>query len=259
MRPATYSASSLIRLLRRKKIATLPELKAALGTSVDRTVFRKLSELRYRASYSHGGRYYTLDELAEFDASGLWSFEPAWFSAHGSLADTAAVLVDASPAGCFVDELDARLHVKTKDCLRHLATQERLAREELRGRLLYCSPEPVRRRTQLAARQAMLGGGTSTVATVPPSIELKAKIILFLGLLNERQRRVFAGLESLKMGPGSDTAAAEALGLDPQTVARGRAELLQGTVDQTRLRRPGAGRKPVEKKRRRSSRASRSS
>ena len=28
------------------------------------TVFRKLSELEYRTSYSHRGRYYTLDELA---------------------------------------------------------------------------------------------------------------------------------------------------------------------------------------------------
>jgi len=249
MRPELYSASSLTKLLRRKKIATLPELKTALGTTVDRTVFRKLSELRYRASYSHRGRYYTLDELAEFDASGLWCCQSAWFSAHGTLADTAVVLVDASRAGYLAGELDALLHVKTKDCLRHLAELLKVAREDIRGRHLYCSIDPSRRRAQLAARQVMVGGGPSMISSSPPSTNVKATIILFLGLLNEKQRRLFAGLESIKLGPDGDALIAKTLGLDLDTVARGRTELLSGTVDQMRIRRPGAGRKPVEKKR----------
>jgi hypothetical protein len=50
------------RLLQRQKTATMPELKEALGTDVDVTVFRKLRELAYRTSYSHRGKYHTLDE-----------------------------------------------------------------------------------------------------------------------------------------------------------------------------------------------------
>jgi len=42
-------------LLQAQKIATMPQLKSALGTSVDGTVFRKLSTLTYRTSYSHRG------------------------------------------------------------------------------------------------------------------------------------------------------------------------------------------------------------
>lgn len=34
------------------------------------TVFRKLRTIEYLSSYSHGGRFYTLLELAEFDARG---------------------------------------------------------------------------------------------------------------------------------------------------------------------------------------------
>ena len=71
MRPELYAADRLAALLRAKTIATMPELAAALGTSVERTVFRKLAELRYRTSYSHCGRYYTLDELARFGELGL--------------------------------------------------------------------------------------------------------------------------------------------------------------------------------------------
>jgi hypothetical protein len=46
------------------------------------------------------------------------------------------------------------------------------------------------------------------------------------------------------------------LGLDPATVAKGRDELARNNFGRERLRRPGAGRKAVEKKRPRSSRAS---
>lgn len=253
MRPELYSANAITALLRRKTIATMPELMKALGTSVERTVFRKLAELRYRASYSHRGRFYALDALASFDALGLWSYKSVWFSAHGSLVETAAALVDASSAGYFTEQLDDVLHVRTKDCLRQLVRAKRLAREEVRGRHLACSADPAKRRAQLAARHALLGAAARPVAA---SEEMKATIILFLGLLDEKQRRLFAGLESIKLGRGGDVLVAQALGLDPATVAKGRQSLLLGLTEPGGVRRPGAGRKAVEKKRPKSSRAS---
>jgi hypothetical protein len=78
--------------------------------------------------------------------------------------------------------------------------------------------------------------------------ELKAAILLFYSLLDEQQRRLFAGLESIKLGHGGDSVLAEFLGLDPHTVARGRQQLLDQNVSPGRTRRPGGGRKPVEKK-----------
>jgi hypothetical protein len=79
--------------------------------------------------------------------------------------------------------------------------------------------------------------------------ELKTAIILFYSLLDEQQRRLYAGLESLKLGRGGDPQLAEFLGLDPHTVSRGRQELLDQNVAIGRVRRSGGGRKPVEKKR----------
>jgi hypothetical protein len=79
--------------------------------------------------------------------------------------------------------------------------------------------------------------------------ELKASLVLFASLLDERQRRLYAGLESLKLGRGGDQRLAELLQLDPGTVARGRKQLLAQEVEWKRVRKPGAGRKPVEKKR----------
>jgi hypothetical protein len=72
--------------------------------------------------------------------------------------------------------------------------------------------------------------------------------LLFNSLLDERQRRLFAGLKSIKLGHGGDSNRAEFLGLDPHTAARGRQQLLDQNVSMGRTRRSGGGRKPVKKK-----------
>jgi len=70
--------------------------------------------------------------------------------------------------------------------------------------------------------------------------------VLFYSLLDERQRRLYAGLQALKVGHGGDTQVAELLGIDPSTVARGRRELLSGEVEHGRVRRAGAGRRSTK-------------
>jgi hypothetical protein len=73
--------------------------------------------------------------------------------------------------------------------------------------------------------------------------------VLFYSLLDEQQRRLYAGLESFKQGHGGDRQLAQALGLDEDTVARGRRELLSREVQPDRVRRAGGGRPRAEKKR----------
>jgi hypothetical protein len=79
--------------------------------------------------------------------------------------------------------------------------------------------------------------------------ELKAAILLFYSLLDEQQRRLFAGLESIRRGRGGDTLLGDFLGLDVHTVARGRQQLLEQNVVPGQTRRAGGGRTSTEKKR----------
>jgi len=253
MRPTLYAPDAAAALIRKQQIASLPELMAALGTYARRTAFRKLSELSCRTSYSHCGRYYTLDEVALFDDLGLWSHQGVWFSVHGTLLKTAAALVDAADFGYFVEELDNILHVGTKDALRKLVRSAHLTRDHVAGRFLYCAADVGRRRTQLLARRARLAepgicGPMPETGLVPD--ELRAAIVLFFSLLDEKQRRLYAGLEALKTGRGGDARIATLLGLDAGTVSRGRRELLAQDVEVGRVRGAGGGRKSVEKKRR---------
>lgn len=257
-----YKAADLEPLFIRRGILTMPELKQALGTDVDMTVFRKLRQLSYRTSYSHGGRYYTLDAVSQFDEHGLWTKEGVWFSRHGTLLATLVALVDESEAGYFADELREQLHVEVKESLLRLAQANRIHRERYEGRYLYCATSGAARRRQLRKRGTQMSiqspGSTSAESAGIEEVtdELKAALVLFVSLLDEKQRRLYAGLEALKVGSGGDQQIAELLGMHPQTVAKGRHELLERDVDASRVRRPGGGRKSVEKKRRRSSRGS---
>ena len=239
MNTVHFPADRLANLLRDQKVATMPQLKSALGTSITFTVLRKLAPLGYRSSYSHGGTYYTLDSIAQYNELGLWSYRDIHFSRHGTLLNTAATLVTNAPAGYFTHELDALVQVATKDALRHLIRRDRLDRRKLTGRYLYCAQERQRRQEQWAARQAQQR----------PADDLQAAIVLFYSLLDEQQRRLYAGLESLGWGHGGDQRMAQLLGLDVDTVARGRAELLSGQLLHERVRRVGGGRPRAEKKR----------
>ena len=157
MKSNRFTAERIEAFLRHNTVATLSELKTALGTAVGVTVFRKLSTLPYRTSYSHRGAYYTLDPLAHYDELGLWSYRDIHFSRQGTLLDTTAALVTKSPAGYFTDELETVVRVAAKDALRQLVERERIYRRVLGGRFLYCAIERGRHQEQWAARQAQQG------------------------------------------------------------------------------------------------------
>ncbi len=234
----------------RKKTVSMDQLVGAFDMAVKRTVFRKLKELDYQTSYSHRGRYYTLNSVAEFDADGLWSHKSVWFSIHGTLVATVEKWVDAGEMGYVVDELDNRLHVGTKDALRKLVREGRLSRKKVDGRYLYGSAEPAKLRRQVLARRSYKQRTLGVLLPNPDGMpeDLKAAFILFFSLLDEKKRRLYAGLESLKLGHGGDRRIADLLGMGAGTVARGRRELLERDIEAERTRKPGGGRKTIEKK-----------
>jgi len=250
MGPKPIDPSIVVTLLNDNKIATLDEIKHALKTRSTMTVFRKLKLLDYLSSYSHRGKYYTLNGIADFDESGLWSYQSVWFSKYGNLIETAKEFIDQSTAGFTANELESVLHVQVKHPLLKLFKDRRVDRKKLSGRYVYFNVAPKKQKSQITVRKQStleldldLSYDLQTLAD-----ELKAAIILFFSLLNEKQRRLYAGLESFKLGHGGNQKIANLFGIDTHTVARGRQELFSGEVRMHRVRKKGAGRKPVEKK-----------
>jgi hypothetical protein len=73
----------------------------------------------------------------------------------------------------------------------------------------------------------------------------------FVSTLDERQQRLYVGLESQKLGHGGDRRLALITGLGVNTIAKGRREL-EAMKSSEHIRRSGGGRLRAEKKTRRS-------
>ena len=82
--------------------------------------------------------------------------------------------------------------------------------------------------------------------------EYHRQMNLLLSRLDEQQRRWYLAVESQRLGHGADRLLFEITGVDEKTIRRGREELAASLAEQPtdRIRQPGGGRPPVEKKRR---------
>ena len=251
MRMTKYSSETLEALLDREKVVSLEALKRALGTTSRMTVFRKLKSLSYRASYSHTGKFYALDSIANYDRHGLWAFRQVCFSKYGSLLNTAEALVCASPQGYLAHELQSLVHVRVQTPLLKLVCEGRLRREAIAGGYVYLSFE--NGDSQLKARQEQQSAGISTTdawwSTAFEVPEIRESLVSFLNILNEKQRRLYVGFESMRLGRGGDTVLSRLSGMNVKTIARGRRELASQKITPERVRQVGGGRHSLEKKR----------
>jgi hypothetical protein len=254
MKTAKFHLQTIVQFFDQHKIATIDQLREALGNPARCTVFRKLGEVQYLSSYSHRGKYYTLKSIARFTEQGLWNFRSVWFSQFGNLLQTCEAFVHHSDAGYTASELKDIVQVKTKHALTQLVRDGRLSRETFDSVYVYLSAQKEVASRQAQARKAQLQQSPAALIVANPDLatnEAKALLVLFCSTLNEKQRRLYAGLESLKLGHGGDVHIASILGMDPHTVAKGRKELMDADLTTTgRLREKGAGRPSQEKKRR---------
>ena len=250
MKMEIFSTKKIKRHLEQYKIATMEDLKNVLGTDVRMTVFRKLKALPHRTSYSHRGKYYALDKTIKFNDNGLWSSKSAWFSLYGTLLDTAKAFVEQSEMGYAVTELDDVLHVSVKESLINLFNRKKINRKKMSSIYIYYAINPNVQAKQIMLRREWQHEQYYEVGKGADELlfhELKAAIVLFSSLLDEKQKRIYAGLESLKLGYGGDQTIADLLGIDCHTVAKGRKEILAQDIEVERVRRKGGGRNSVKK------------
>ncbi len=82
------------------------------------------------------------------------------------------------------------------------------------------------------------------------TVSLHHQMNLFLSRLDEQQRRWYVAMESNRIGTGGDRLLSQITGMDVKTIRRGRQELEKDLADRPseRIRLPGGGQPPVEKK-----------
>jgi hypothetical protein len=57
------TAKALHNLINRKRVVAMDDMFRALDTQCRMSIFRRLKEIGYRTSYTHCGRYYTLESI----------------------------------------------------------------------------------------------------------------------------------------------------------------------------------------------------
>ncbi len=102
----------------------------------------------------------------------------------------------------------------------------------------------------MALREAQNSNKVFSIGSLSVDVitqELKAVIVLFYSTLNEQQRRLYAGLESIKIGHGGDKLIGKLLQINAETVSKGRQELIKEDFYREGTRKPGAGRPEIKK------------
>ena len=233
------------------KIVTLDEIKNHLNGNVTMTIMRKLKELSYLSSYSHRGKYYTLGTVPQFSDQGLWSYNSVYFSKYDTLKNTCHQLLNSSLSGYTTHDMDRMLNVSSRLPLLNLYKEEKIFRTKFGGEFVYFSGNKQLKKQQIIIRESQHANTVFTIDKLSTQIitdELQAAILLFYCILDEKQKRLYAGLESLKIGHGGDTLISKLLNIDPETVSKGRKELVRGDFEKDRIRKLGAGRPEVKKK-----------
>jgi hypothetical protein len=139
---------------KRRPVLSMVELCKAVAAT-ERTVARALKETGYLSSYSHAGKYYTLQSIPSFDTQGLWLYRNIGFSKHGTLRATIGVLVKEALAGHTHEELQAILQLRVHDTLRDLVRAGIIGREQVDAVYVYVAADPKVARAQVAKRLAV--------------------------------------------------------------------------------------------------------
>jgi len=127
-------------------------------------------------------------------------FRAVRFSKYGTLVETTKVFVNISEIGYSARELEEELEVVVQETLLRLYKYGEIFREKMSGVYIYVSADPPIRERQLLLRREIESIPADGLSIDILSHELKAALILFFSILDERQRRLYAGLESFKLG-----------------------------------------------------------
>ncbi|NOZ79354.1 MAG: hypothetical protein GXP48_09320 [Acidobacteria bacterium] len=218
------SEEALRRLFRRQPVAELSDLFRVLETRARMSVFRRLQLLDYLSSFTHGGRYYTLTEVARFDPWGLWFHRGVGFSRAGTLKATVVELVDGSTAGMSPKELLVPVPNSLYNTLHELVDSGRVRRQKLAGLRLYLGTEAKRAELQLEQRQQQIPSqlpppahvSTETVIAVLVEALQAGDALVVASVVAERLRVRAVGVTAAQveqvfahygLGPGKKTAA----------------------------------------------------
>lgn len=99
----------LVELFSHEKCWMIDDISKNLGYAVI-SIRRFLKQIGYFRSFTHNGKWYTLQSIPHFNKDGIWLHEDIAFSKHGNLTRTIIHMINKSPQGCTAKHLADKLH-----------------------------------------------------------------------------------------------------------------------------------------------------
>ncbi len=155
--PKINEQTKLRNFFNRHRVVKVNDLFEFLQSKSRMTVFRKLRMVEYLSSYTHAGKYYTLDDIPRFDSNGIWCYENICFSQRGTLKNTVKYIVNSSECGKFHFELEYELKIRVQNALLDLIKNKEIDRTKQDGKYLYVSINKDRKSLQIKHRHPSIG------------------------------------------------------------------------------------------------------
>lgn len=143
--PKTTAAN---KLFNKEKCLTMRDLSRKLEYSA-RSVQRLLKKLGYYSSFTHNGKWYTLEYMPEFDENGLWFYHGIGFSKWRNLTATILYLIENSTKGLTAGGLSSRLSSSCPPILNKIYKAGKLKRVKTQRGFVYISINPTTKERQL--------------------------------------------------------------------------------------------------------------
>lgn len=136
------------KLFNKEKCVTIKDIRQVLEYSV-RSAQRLLKKLGYYSSFTHNGRWYTLEHIPEFDENGLWFYKGIGFSKSRNLTATILYLVESSIKGLTASELSSILSSSCPPILNKIHKACKINRVKTPRGFVYISMNTATKKKQL--------------------------------------------------------------------------------------------------------------
>lgn len=149
----TERIEKIKKLFEETKVIDFKTLGEKLIGRSQRSIFRDLSFAKYLTSYTHAGRFYTLEHIPKFNEDGIWLYQKIGFSTYGTLKETVCELIKSSTEGMMHKDFTIKLKIRVHNTLLELAKKGLICREKVDGKYIYVSIEKEKALEQLKKRR----------------------------------------------------------------------------------------------------------
>lgn len=139
----------MIDLFELHKCLTLKDISTSLNYS-SRSTHRLLKTIGYYSSFTHNGKWYTLESIPVFDHNGLWFYQGFGFSLYRDLNATICHLIDNSSAGLTATYLSTTLSTQCPPILNRLYKANKIDRVKINRGFNYLSIDRTIKGRQIA-------------------------------------------------------------------------------------------------------------